>query len=464
MVGRTVDSPPPYRVTYTPVPTYNTDTNIDTATSTPAPRYNVTDVDGALQEVLLGSPVVDDFGNEINKPIRRVPGKRVGWRQHLVFVLLNMLLLAVPVGVLVVTFKVAGNAVATEDALDTTSATAASTAAAAVPTVPVDDEKSYVLKVGEWTIDYSNYTSVLLTPAQYASICASTPHHHSPDFWSLPPTYIDPATITPLPQPPAPPPSPSYYFLPLPEQGCTPPPREVMVACPHASRHWVVSRSTWSTFGHQFDEWMEDPRKVGALRQRAIFRMAEAGMRALWKLRPELAGGVAWEVERMNAIDDGGWIGVHVRHGDAKPYMLRYGETELGVEVYMGGVETVANLTRVEGDLTPQSVFLISDDPFAAEGFPDDIYAPGAGLPTPAAPFTYLAFQSSSTPALRAQIAASFIVDISIAMTKASRGVVCAISSGACRIIALGLGWEVGILGRRWWNVDGDFDWRGVDW
>ncbi|ODQ51792.1 hypothetical protein SAICODRAFT_31133 [Saitoella complicata NRRL Y-17804] len=130
----------------------------------------------------------------------------------------------------------------------------------------------------------------------------------------------------------------------------------------------------------------------------------------------------------------------------------------------MGGVETVANLTRGEGDMTPPSVFLISDDPSAANAFPDDIYASGSGLPTPAAPFTYPEFLSSSTPALRAQIAASFIVDISIAMTKAGRGVVCAISSGACRILALSLGWEEGILGGRWGNVDGDFDWRGVDW
>ncbi len=62
---------------------------------------------------------------------------------------------------------------------------------------------------------------------------------------------------------------------------------------------------------------------------------------------------------------------------------------------------------------------------------------------------------------LRELVARSYLLDL--AVLGQSDKVVCAVSSYGCRILAVMMGWERGIVQAGWRNVDGEFDWRGVD-
>ena len=47
---------------------------------------------------------------------------------------------------------------------------------------------------------------------------------------------------------------------------------------------------------------------------------------------------------------------------------------------------------------------------------------------------------------------------------KASDRLVCTVSSMGCKLLAVMMGWEAAIEQGKWVNIDGDFEWRGVDW
>ncbi|KAF7514194.1 hypothetical protein GJ744_004519 [Endocarpon pusillum] len=62
---------------------------------------------------------------------------------------------------------------------------------------------------------------------------------------------------------------------------------------------------------------------------------------------------------------------------------------------------------------------------------------------------------------LRELIARSYLLDL--AVLGQSDKIVCAVSSYGCRILAVMMGWERGIVQGGWRNVDGEFSWRGLD-
>lgn len=79
----------------------------------------------------------------------------------------------------------------------------------------------------------------------------------------------------------------------------------------------------------------------------------------------------------------------------------------------------------------------------------------------------------SSPPALKLRefVGRAYLLDL--AVLGQGDGVVCAVSAFGCRVLGVMMGWEavvgVGVgdmrARRRWWrNVDGDFEWRGIDW
>jgi hypothetical protein len=63
------------------------------------------------------------------------------------------------------------------------------------------------------------------------------------------------------------------------------------------------------------------------------------------------------------------------------------------------------------------------------------------------------------TLALRAVIARAYLLDL--AVLGQADAVVCAVSSAACRVLAVMMGWEAVTEGR-WRNIDGNFGWQGV--
>jgi hypothetical protein len=69
---------------------------------------------------------------------------------------------------------------------------------------------------------------------------------------------------------------------------------------------------------------------------------------------------------------------------------------------------------------------------------------------------------SSSALKLRQLVGRAYLLDL--AVLGQSDRVVCALSAYGCRILAVMMGWERAIVDGGWINVDGDFDWRGVDW
>lgn len=62
---------------------------------------------------------------------------------------------------------------------------------------------------------------------------------------------------------------------------------------------------------------------------------------------------------------------------------------------------------------------------------------------------------------LRQLVARAYLLDLMI--LGHSDAVVCGVSSFGCRLLAVMLGWDIGILGGRWKNVDGDFGWRAFE-
>ena len=62
---------------------------------------------------------------------------------------------------------------------------------------------------------------------------------------------------------------------------------------------------------------------------------------------------------------------------------------------------------------------------------------------------------------LRGLVARAYLLDLKV--LGASDAVVCSVSSIGCRLLAVMLGWQKGILEGRWKNIDGDFGWRALD-
>ena len=62
---------------------------------------------------------------------------------------------------------------------------------------------------------------------------------------------------------------------------------------------------------------------------------------------------------------------------------------------------------------------------------------------------------------LRQLVARAYLLDL--AVLGQSDAVVCGVSSMGCRLLGVMMGWEKGILGGQWKNVDGDYGWRAFE-
>lgn len=62
---------------------------------------------------------------------------------------------------------------------------------------------------------------------------------------------------------------------------------------------------------------------------------------------------------------------------------------------------------------------------------------------------------------LRGLVARAYLLDLKV--LGASDVVVCGVSSIGCRLLAVMLGWEKGIVEGRWINIDGGFEWTAFE-
>jgi hypothetical protein len=300
-----------------------------------------------------------------------------------------------------------------------------------------------------------------------------------------------------------------------------------MVPCPHNARHIVVSAATvQSTFGHAFTEEWEDPTKMRVQRQHKIFELAHTGYEALFKLRTDDAKYVlnrALELYGDIKSEGGISIGMHVRRGDKHPLEYQYQKdyipldryTNTAREIYIDLIENAGKHSRKRSADAGNTLFarhttskmvLASDDPLVYESTevgPNSIRAQdhimlatkqaleaAQGKKNPwideitgwEGGFYRDVFFSLGQPVgnandmqkldaenvpeqamkLRELVGRAYLLDLAV-LGKADT-MVCTVSSTACRLLAVMMGWESAIQQGKWRNIDGDFDWRGIMW
>lgn len=64
---------------------------------------------------------------------------------------------------------------------------------------------------------------------------------------------------------------------------------------------------------------------------------------------------------------------------------------------------------------------------------------------------------------LRELVGRAYLLDLAV-LGEASDSLVCTVSSMGCKLLAVMMGWDRAIVSKKWVNVDGDFEWRGVKW
>lgn len=299
-----------------------------------------------------------------------------------------------------------------------------------------------------------------------------------------------------------------------------------MLPCPHQARHLVISAATVAyTFGGSFNDHFEDPKKMQVFRQQPIYSLTRTGFEALFSLHSTdnayLQGRLA-DFAKKTTMDDnmgrGLVIGMHVRHGDRRPYEFQYKDSYIPNNVYLGEAReqlyTTFETTGQNGteDLMSEmkSIFVVaSDDPdvYSFPEFASSLRAqehiqlasksnaePPKALQSPrkfveesvgweggffAGMFWSLGKPSGLTATadkgneaflpptedalkLRELIGRAYLLDLAI-LGKSDK-IVCTVSSMGCRLLAVMMGWENAIVKKNWKNVDGSFGWRGIEW
>ncbi|KAH9219068.1 hypothetical protein DL95DRAFT_457895 [Leptodontidium sp. 2 PMI_412] len=307
-----------------------------------------------------------------------------------------------------------------------------------------------------------------------------------------------------------------------------PPRHEMLPCPHHARHLVVSAATAAYSFGGSFNEHFEDPRKMEVYRQKPIYALARAGFEALFKLNEgdqkyvedRISALVDKTLRPPPETENGIIIGVHVRHGDRHPLEFQYKDAYVPLDRYgdkaRGILYDTFNSSGPDGDenlmAEMHSVFVVaSDDPdvYDSEEFSHALRAQelirlaskksinsakptgGAirkfvdenvgweggffagmfwslGKPT-SVPATAVETPNTNLPPtnealrLRELVGRAYLMDLAV-LGKASDRLVCTVSSMGCKLLAVMMGWEAAIEQGKWVNIDGDFEWRGVDW
>lgn len=304
-----------------------------------------------------------------------------------------------------------------------------------------------------------------------------------------------------------------------------------MLPCPHHARHLLVSAATASyVFGGAFNEQYENARKMEVYRLQPIFQFAREGYEALFKLTIEDEAYVDNRISEIQAKavlpGEGGTngmvVGVHVRHGDRRPFEFQYKDSYVPLDRYSDKARELVHSTFNTSSSNPTQnseaeahslTIVASDDPdvYTSEEFSDTMPAQEAirlaakqHLPTDESysgntgmrnfvdspvgweggffsPMFWSLGKPNSVPAtaveapdiklpptaealrLRELVGRAYLLDLAV-LGQVSDKIVCTVSSTGCRLLAVMLGWEKAIEKGGFVNVDGEFPWRGISW
>lgn len=306
------------------------------------------------------------------------------------------------------------------------------------------------------------------------------------------------------------------YFTPPPSQGCKPPPSNQIVPCPHIAKHIVVSAATaqW-TFGPDFQTEFATSR-YGMERGHRVYDLIRTGYEDLFHLFGDDAAYTTQRIHEMRTLSETSGhpsIAMQIRRGDLHPLEYEYSRDYLPLERYTSTAHRLlhsiatSRTSTIHPTTGEQPTLLIaSDDPslptnhdllLAAAPHPInsaqtrillatkaalDLSSPATPIRAPGSayvkhvdenagwdggfyPSLFLSLGGSQPAAvsdqamrMRELIGRGYLLDL--AVLGASDGVVCAVSSAACRLAGVMMGWDAVAEGR-WNNVD---DGRGWSW
>ena len=304
------------------------------------------------------------------------------------------------------------------------------------------------------------------------------------------------------------------FFRPPPSSSCLPPPDHHRLPCPHHARHLLVSPATFPwTFGQAFNDHFEYAHRHGVLRQKKIFALLRTGYEALFHLAEVDAGYLEKRLQELHGNPDDLTIGIHVRHGDRRPWEYQYEQSYTPLGKYADAARAMIVDAHIVKNSSAKTI-LASDDPevytsaalshaeraqsqiqlagkphlqgsqqpveaihrFVEEGvgweggfFKDTFWNLGSppqetmkahrrGSSDRAERNTS---PSELTLELRGLVGRAYLLDLAV-LGSADR-VVCGISSVGCRILAVMMGWDRAIVKNGWRNVDGAFGWEGLE-
>ncbi|KAK5711598.1 hypothetical protein LTR15_012441 [Elasticomyces elasticus] len=312
------------------------------------------------------------------------------------------------------------------------------------------------------------------------------------------------------------------YFVPPPDQDCTPPPMHHIVPCPHQAKHLLISAATaqW-TFGSLFEQEFASGHRAG--HSRPIFDMLRTGYQDLFKLVGEDAAYAQARTADLRAAASSrgeSVVAMHIRRGDLHPHEHQYSGDYLPLERYAAHAKTLYHSLAANtsaSDDAQASVLLASDDPdilqssslthaasplmiqrvqeriqlatkatldrtspvepFREPGsayvkhvdensgweggfFSALFYSLGNAQSRTLERLNQLPTLADAVPAeamrMRELVGRAYLLDL--AVLGQSDGVVCAVSSAACRILGVMVGWDA-VKDGRWVNVDDGRSW-----
>jgi hypothetical protein len=306
----------------------------------------------------------------------------------------------------------------------------------------------------------------------------------------------------------------STFFTSRPRPTCRPPPTSQRVPCPRQAKHLVVSAATtpW-TFGAAFHRTHTD---------REVFDMARQGYETLFRLNrgdDEYVSSLARKLRQgEHGGEENGLVGIHIRRGDCHPFEFAYQMGYLPPERYMDSARSLVGRgleerwkvllasddadmfddVELSGAMRAQTRISLASkrqlasgglgweggffkDVFWGLGLPEHVKEQkrvGSPRPTKARPGdgnekgkgngfdqehdrNYRTSPTRKALQLRELLGRAYLLDL--AMLARSDKVICGVSSNACRILAVMLGWERAFENKDWKNVDGNYGWRFLD-
>lgn len=313
----------------------------------------------------------------------------------------------------------------------------------------------------------------------------------------------------------------STFFTTMPVPKCRPPPPSQRVPCPHQANHLVVSAGTTSwMFGEAFQETFSQREIFDMARNgyEALFQLTKDDDEYVRSRAQKL---------RLNDDDTvNGLVGIHLRRGDRHPFSFAHQLGYLPPESYLTAARKLIGYSsqwklllasddadmydhnELPGTIRAQTRISLASkkklatglgweggffrDVFWGLGLPEHVTAlKGANGPKPtmAKPpdepsqeennnrnvaaaqkptiaeeernRNYRTHPTKEALQLREFLGRAYLLDL--AMVAQSDKVICGVSSYACRILAVMLGWERAFEHGDWTNVDGSFEWRAMD-